>query len=81
MARGAVNELEEVVDDLLTLLKNPDVGAALAERGVNASIALTIVHGLEGYVAGEKARAAEDLETAAEEIRARMKAGASEKPS
>jgi hypothetical protein len=71
-----MKELDEVFDDLVTLLKNPDVGAELTARGVNVSLAIVGAEGLLAYVHGEKARAAEDLSTVAEEIATRMAAAA-----
>lgn len=76
-----LKELDEVFEDLVTLLKNPEVGAELAARGVNVSLAIVGAEGLAAYVHGEKARAAEDLLTVGEEIRARLAAGAEGKPS
>ena len=70
-ATQALRELGEVLDDLDGLLKNPDVGSALAARGVNVSLALTAAYGLRAYLRGDKATAIEDLSTAAEEIAAR----------
>ena len=35
-----MKELREVFEDLDVLLKNPEVGAALTERGVNVSLAI-----------------------------------------
>jgi hypothetical protein len=56
----AMKELDEVFEDLVTLLKNPDVVAALTARGINTSHALVGAEGLSvrvvppiGY--GEKA--------------------------
>jgi hypothetical protein len=75
----AMKELDEVFEDLVTLLKNPEVVAALTARGINTSLALVGAEGLQSYVRGDKARAAEDLATVAEEIAARnaiSKAGA-----
>jgi hypothetical protein len=66
------SEIGEVFDDLEQLLKNPDVVGALAERGLNASLALVAVEGLRAYLAGRKADAADDLRTVAEEIEARL---------
>ena len=43
---SGVNELDDVFDELETLLKNPDVGAELAARGVNISLAMTLADGL-----------------------------------
>ncbi len=78
----ALKELDEVFEDLVTLLKNPEVGAALTERGVNISLAIVGVEGLAAYVHGEKARAAEDLQTVAEEISSRLaRTDAENKPS
>ena len=68
----ALKELDEVFEDLVTLLKNPEVGAALTERGVNISLAIVGVEGLASYVHGEKERAADDLLTVAEEIKSRL---------
>jgi hypothetical protein len=81
----ALKELDEVFEDLVTLLKNPDVGTALAERGVNTSLAIVAAEGLQAYVSGDKARAHEDFATVAEEIAARMapanQTASKEKPS
>jgi hypothetical protein len=68
----ALQELDDVFEELETLLKNPDVGGELAERGVNISLALVASDALRAYLHGEKARAVEDFSTAAEEIAARM---------
>ena len=65
-------ELEAVVDDLEALLKNGEVIGSLTVRGINASIALIAVSGLRAYLKGNKAEAADDLGTAAEEIRGRI---------
>lgn len=70
-AEKGLKELDEVFDDLEDLLKNPDVGGALAERGVNTSLALTAAFGLRAYLHGDKATAIDDLSTVAEEIAAR----------
>lgn len=67
----AMKELDEVFEDLVTLLKNPDVVAALTARGINTSLALVGAEGLMAYVHGDKGRAVEDLSTVAEEIAAR----------
>lgn len=71
VASVAVRELDEVFEDLIVLLKNPEVVAALTARGINTSLALVGAEGLAAYVAGDKVRAAEDLATVAEEIAAR----------
>jgi hypothetical protein len=67
-----VDEIDELFEELTTLLKNPDVGAELAARGVNVSLAMTLADGLLAYVHGEKDKALLDLGTATEEIAARM---------
>lgn len=77
----ALKELDEVFEDLVTLLKNPEVGAELTARGVNVSLAIVGAEGLAAYVHGEKARAADDLLTVGEEIRARLASRTEEKPS
>ena len=66
-----MKELREVLDDLATLLKNPDVGAVLTQRGVNTSLAIVAAEALTAYVEGDRERAAEDFDTVAEEIKTR----------
>ena len=68
-------ELESLLDDLVTLLKNPDVVAALTKKGINASLALLAVDGLAAYLSGDKPQAADDLRTVAEEIEGRLRFG------
>lgn len=65
-------ELDAVMDDLEALLKNGEVIGMLTNRGVNASIALVAFTGVRAYVKGKKAEAADDLGTAADEIRGRL---------
>lgn len=78
----ATKELGEVFEDLDALLKNPEVGAELAARGVNVSLAIVAAEALRAFVVdGDKARAAEDFETVAEELEARAAASAAESPS
>lgn len=67
----AMREIDEVLNDLDTLLKNNHVGAELAERGVNIALALTAVAGIRAYLHGDKGAAIEDLGTALEEIASR----------
>jgi hypothetical protein len=73
----AMKELLEVFDDLDTLLKNPEVGAELTARGVNLSLAIVAADAVRAYVEGDRARAAEDFETVAEEISSRLAASKS----
>jgi len=68
----ALHELEDVFEELDILLKNPEVGAELAERGVNVSLALTLADGLRAYLKGDKEKALLELGTATDEIAARM---------
>ncbi|HEY1693349.1 MAG TPA: hypothetical protein VGG39_14375 [Polyangiaceae bacterium] len=72
MTKTATAELDEVFDELDVLLKNSEVGAELAERGVNVSLAMTLALGLRAYVGGDKDRAMLELGTAVEEIASRM---------
>jgi CHASE3 domain sensor protein len=69
-----MQELDDLFDELDQLLKNPDAGAALADNGVNISLAIVAADGLRAYLHGEKEKAAEELGTAAEEITARLAA-------
>ena len=67
-----MREMAELLTELDQLLKNPDLGADLADRGLNISLALVAASGLRAYLEGRKAEAADDLGTAAEEIRTRL---------
>ena len=69
------DEIDELFAELAQLLKNPDVGAVLAERGVNVSLALLASDGLHAYLKGEKARAAEDFADFAHEVKSRLAQG------
>ena len=68
----AMKELDDVLEDLVSLLKNSEVGAELTARGVNVSLAIVGAEGLAAYVHGDKVRAADDLGTVAEEIKMRL---------
>jgi hypothetical protein len=72
MSRSGTQELDDVLEELDVLLKNSDIGADLAERGVNVSLALTLAEGLRAYLHGDKERAILELGTAVDEITARM---------
>jgi len=73
--KNASAEIEALFDELDQLLKNSDVGAELAEKGVNVSLALVAAEGLRAYLQGDKARAVEELGTAADEIASRLGLG------
>lgn len=72
-------EIEELLGELDDLLKNGDVAAALAEKGVNGSVALLGSQALAAYLRGEKAQAADDFQAASEEIRDRLELAAAGK--
>jgi hypothetical protein len=72
-------EIDELLGELEDLLKNGDVATALAEKGVNGSVAILAAQGLAAYLRGEKAQAAEDLQAASEEIRDRLDLQAAER--
>lgn len=72
-------EIDAVLDDLESLLKNGEVIGALTTRGINASLALLGAGALRAYLKGHKADAAEDFATVAEEIKGRQ-AGLPGKP-
>jgi hypothetical protein len=69
---NAGDRLAELLDELDTVLKRPEVDAHLTERGINTSLALLAADGLRAYLQGRKKEAADDLGTAAEEIAARL---------
>jgi hypothetical protein len=70
---SAAAELTELLDELDTALKRPEVAAHLTACGINTSLALLVADGLRAYLEGRKKDAADDLGTAAEEIAARLK--------
>jgi hypothetical protein len=72
--KASLHELDDLLTELETLLKNPDVGSALASRGVNVSLALVGTEGLRAYLSGDKEQAAEEFDTLAEEISERLRA-------
>jgi len=72
MTKSAADEIDEVFAELDTLLKNPDVGAVLASRGVNVSLAMTLADGVLAYLHGEKDKAIADHGTATDEIADRL---------
>jgi flagellar motor protein MotB len=65
-------EIYDLLDELDECLKNAELDASLTARGINSSLAILVSDALRAYLRGEKAQAAEDLETAAEEIAARL---------
>jgi hypothetical protein len=81
MTKSAAAELDDVLDEMEVLLKNPEAGAELADRGVNVSLALTLADGLRAYLHGEKERAILELGTATDEIAARMTRASGSVPS
>jgi hypothetical protein len=68
-------EVRELLRELDGFLKNPDVMSALSDRGVNSSLAIVALDGLNAYLVGDKTQAADDFRTVAEEIEARLKFG------
>src|SRR4051812_10969161 len=70
----ARSEINAVLDDLESLLKNGEVIGSLTLQGVNASIALVAVEGLRHYLQNQKVEAADDFGTVTEEIRGRLAA-------
>ena len=76
-AYDPTRELNEVFEDLETLLKNGDVVGYLTHKGINASLALTAMDGLRAYLQGQKHAAAQDFADVADEIRARLTQGKS----
>jgi hypothetical protein len=72
MSKTGADEIDDVFEELETLLKNPDVGAELAERGINISLAMTLADGVRAYLHGDKEKAVLELGTATEEIADRL---------
>ncbi len=73
-SKNVLAEVDDLFAELETLLKNPDVGAAMAERGVNVSLAMLASDALLAYLHGDKARAAEEFCHFGEEVAARLAA-------
>lgn len=74
------DEIESVLGELNDLLKNGDVATALAEKGINSSVALLAAQALTSYLRGDKSQAAEDFQAVSEEIRDRLDLAAAAKP-
>jgi hypothetical protein len=72
MPTDPLSEIDDVFDELDQLLKNADIGAVLADKGVNVSLAMTLADGLRAYLQGDKHKALLELGTATDEIAARM---------
>lgn len=70
----AMKEIDDVFEDLDSLLKNPEVGSELIANGVNTSLAIVAAEALKAYLSGDKKRAVEDFEMVAEEIASRLAA-------
>jgi hypothetical protein len=64
-----------MLEEVEAMLKDVQLALDFGRRGVNTSLALVGVQGLMAYLRGEKARAADDLSTVADEIRARLGSG------
>lgn len=82
-AAGAVDptrEIEALLGELDDLLKNGDVGTALAGKGINSSVALLASQALASYLRGDKQQAAEDFQAVSEEIKDRLSLAAAAKP-
>jgi len=69
---GSIAITARLLRDVESLLKHSSVSIELAQRGVNASIAILAVQALTSYVEGNRVRARDDFATVAEEIRARL---------
>jgi hypothetical protein len=77
---SGAREIDDVFDELDVLLKNADVGAELAARGINVSLALTLIEGVRAYFRGDKEQAILELGTATDEIAARLARSRSGEP-
>jgi hypothetical protein len=73
-------EIETVLGELNDLLKNGDVGTALAVKGINGSVAILAIQALTSYLRGDKAQAADDFQAVSEEIKDRLSLAAAAKP-
>ena len=61
-------EIDDLFDELDSLLETADVGGSLAERGVNVGLPIVAADGLRAYLHGDTERAAEALSTAASRL-------------
>ena len=69
---GAAAAMMRLLGEVEALLKEPSAAMELAKRGINTSIALVATQGLAAFLDGNTRRAIDDLETAVDEIRARL---------
>lgn len=81
MESRARNEIDPLFDELDRVLKRPEVGAELAERGIKVSLAMTLADGVRAYLNGSKEQAVADLGTAVDEIAARLSRKSGSPPS
>ncbi len=72
MSKSGAEEIDDVFDELDVLLKNAEIGAELADKGVNVSLAMTLADGLRAYLRGDKQKALLELGTATDEIADRL---------
>jgi len=77
---SGAGEIDDVFAELEALLKTADVGAELAERGINVSLAMTLIEGVRAYFRGDKQQAILELGTATDEIAARLARSRSGEP-
>ena len=77
---SGAGEIDDVFAELDALLKKVEVGAELAERGVNVSLAMTLIEGVRAYLRGDKEQAILELGTATDEIAARLARSRSGEP-
>ena len=68
------NEIDDVFEELETLLKNPEVVAALTAKGVNTSVATMAMDGLHEYLRGNRDKAIDEMSQFVEEVKARANA-------
>lgn len=71
-AHDSCETIIRLLRDAEALLKTPHMALGFSRRRVNTSLALLAVQGLISYFEGNDVRAADDLGTAADEIRARF---------
>jgi len=77
---SGAGEIDDVFAELEALLKSADIGVELAERGINVSLAMTLIEGVRAYFRGDKEQAILELGTATDEIAARLARSRSGEP-
>ena len=75
-----VGRMRQQIQDLQRSAKTYEFEADASRQRINASFVLLALEGLDAYLRGESGRAADEFSTLADELSARLSAGAAIEP-